>query len=294
MTSSQVLLGALALALWTPQASAQKLGDAGTRAPKLDLMPSVTRSPATASPAGETRCEQCHTTEKWDHAVFAHEKTGFPLLGAHASAACKSCHGGDLSKPVTQMCAGCHQDPHRGEFGQQCQGCHRVDTWVPMFNVDAHRRTNFPLVGRHAFLPCTECHIAMTNRSFQVSTVDCLGCHRKDYDATAATPVNHFQLQFSTACAACHTSISWQGAHFPAHDACFQIIGGAHSAIGCLNCHTSLAGAQVTGACNTGTATCSSCHTHVCPKTDPIHVKVPGYQCRDPKCYACHRIVSSP
>lgn len=282
----------LACALWAASASAGKPVDAGFPTIRLDL-----RLPAampTAGPSGATRCENCHSTSAWDQAAFDHDKTGFPLHGAHAHADCKSCHVVDFSAPLARSCAGCHHDPHVGEFGQQCQGCHREEGWAPLFNVDAHRRTNFPLVGRHAFIPCTECHVAMTDRNFGLNTVQCIGCHRKDYNATAATQVNHMQLQFSTVCGSCHVAVRWQGAHFPQHDSCFQIIGGAHSSIQCLTCHTSLSGAQVNGACNTGTATCSTCHAHVCPKMDPLHANVPGYQCRDAKCYACHKITSSP
>jgi hypothetical protein len=295
--SARRLARFLALLSTTVAASAaaqQRPADAGFQVPRIDLrlhLPAATPAP---SAAGDTRCEQCHSTASWQKATFDHDKTGFPLRGAHAGASCKGCHPGDLSEPLSRACAGCHQDPHLGEFGTQCQGCHREDTWVPFFNTDAHRRTNFPLVGRHAFIPCTECHVAMTNRNFGLTTVACTGCHQKDYDATATTPVNHIQLGFSTACGGCHTSITWSGARFQAHDACFQIVGGAHGNIQCLRCHTSLAGAQVNGTCSTNTAACSGCHEHACSKMDVLHMKVPGYQCADLKCYACHRIVSSP
>jgi hypothetical protein len=285
----------LALACTAAPASAQQRRDAGSPFPHLDL--SLKPDPGKATSKNETRCEQCHTTSAWDHATFDHDKTGFPLRGAHVGAACKNCHAVDFTEPIGRTCVACHQDPHRGEFGTQCLGCHKEQSWVPLFNVDAHRRTNFPLVGRHASIPCTECHIAMTDRSFQLSTVACLGCHQGDFNGTASTQVNHIQLGFSTACAACHTSVTWSGAHFPAHDACFQIIGGAHANIQCLQCHPSLAGATITGTCATvPPAACSSCHAHVCSKMDALHSarRVPGYQCSDQKCYSCHRIVSSP
>ena len=286
---------ALCVAAVAGAALAQQRRDAGPQFPKLDLRPRAMPSVTKDASKSDVRCEQCHTTGAWDLApAFEHAKTGFPLRGAHAGAACKLCHAVDFNQSVARTCTGCHQDPHRGEFGTQCAGCHKEDTWVPLFNVDAHRRTNFPLIGRHSSIPCTECHIAMTNRSFELSTVACLGCHRADYNATAATQVNHLQLGFSTQCAECHTSVTWSGAHFQAHDQCFQINGGPHTNIQCLTCHTSLAGKTVTGACATGTATCSTCHEHLCARMAPIHQKVPGYQCADQKCYACHRIVSSP
>ncbi len=39
-----------------------------------------------------TTCETCHTTTAWTGAVFDHNKTAFPLTGAHTSVACASCH----------------------------------------------------------------------------------------------------------------------------------------------------------------------------------------------------------
>src|SRR5262249_56913042 len=43
-------------------------------------------------------CAGCHSAEGWKSvkaspAGFDHSKTAFPLLGAHATVACKACHG---------------------------------------------------------------------------------------------------------------------------------------------------------------------------------------------------------
>jgi hypothetical protein len=288
------LLGAAAA---TPPAPSPSAVDAGVPL-RLDLAP-----PVRGAAGGEdTACEKCHKTGGWKQAAFDHDQTGFPLVGAHAGAGCRECHGADLSQTLNKTCAGCHQDPHRGELGQQCQGCHTEQTWAPLFSADAHRRTNFPLTGRHASLPCTECHTAMTNRSFERNTVQCVKCHQKDFDGTGVGTVNHRQLGFSTDCATCHVGTTWAGARFTAHDHCFQIVGGRHSNIGCLTCHTSLANAAANGTCSTHTFQCSSCHEHTCARMDALHasakfngsVGVPGYACQDPKCYACHTIQSTP
>jgi len=37
-------------------------------------------------------CESCHTPGGWKEAVFAHEKTDFPLTGKHTGVACAACH----------------------------------------------------------------------------------------------------------------------------------------------------------------------------------------------------------
>jgi hypothetical protein len=184
---------------------------------------------------------------------------------------------------------------HEGDFGTRCEGCHDAESWhAPFFGVDAHRRTNFPLVGRHAILPCTECHTNMLNNRFSRQTVDCVSCHQMDYNRTAATPVNHFTLGFSTKCRDCHNGFRFQGAHFAEHNDCFLITSGPHSGIECLNCHSSLQGAKANGTCSTNTATCSTCHAHLCARMATVHTNVAGYQCKDQKCYQCHRFSQGP
>ena len=39
-----------------------------------------------------TTCEDCHQVGGWSPAIFDHGQTAFPLLGAHASVDCASCH----------------------------------------------------------------------------------------------------------------------------------------------------------------------------------------------------------
>ena len=86
---------------------------------------------------------------------------------------------------------------------------------------------------------------------------------------------------------ACHFPSRFQGASFPAHEACFQISTGAHARIGCLDCHTSLSSATGNGSCSTNTASCQRCHA--CGAVTPRHARVDGFQCKDRKCYECHQ-----
>ena len=251
--------------------------------------------PARLAPRAEaghpkTKCELCHTPSGWHDAHFPHERTGFPLLGAHGGVACQACHTQGFEAPLPRQCSGCHRDAHAGEFGQRCEGCHESTRWAaPGFNADAHRRTNFPLVGRHAVLPCTECHVDQRGPVFSRKTVECIGCHQQDFERTRLVSVDHVALGFGTDCRQCHTPWRFQGARFPGHDACFQLSRGEHANIPCQRCHTSLAGLSATGACATRTAACSGCHEHSCSRTDARHENVPGYQCKDVKCYECHR-----
>lgn len=254
-------------------------------APKVNLQP---RSTAHAS--GETRCGMCHTPAGWSPAAFAHEKTGFPLKGAHQRADCKACHTAGFDSPLPASCGSCHRDAHRGDFGQRCEGCHDEASWKARFTADAHRRTAFPLVGRHALIPCNECHFEARDRRFSRNAVDCVGCHQQDYDRTALTTLDHAALGFSTTCRDCHNPWRFTGAAtFPGHDACFRISSGHHAGMECRSCHTTLAGATLSGLCATNTAACTACHEHSCARTDGEHRDVAGYQCKDRKCYECHR-----
>jgi len=235
-----------------------------------------------------THCAACHVVDGWEKVRFNHDPTGFPLRGGHVDVACSGCHAKDFDTPVADTCAGCHRDRHAGELGMHCEGCHDEKSWRPLFNAEGHRRTNFPLVGKHALIPCTECHGNLRDRTFSGAAVRCDACHEADFLRTAATSVDHVANNYSRECQTCHNTFRFFPAMVRAHDACFRISAGAHHGIRCLGCHTSLAAAAFTGTCATGTFTCSECHTHACARSDLQHKTVLGYQCSNPKCYECH------
>lgn len=258
---------------------------------KVVLSPLLPPSKVSAKSGEETPCAACHVSSTWSDVKFDHDKTGFALKGRHAATSCKSCHPVDFKRAVPKGCAGCHQDVHTGELGAQCAACHDETRWASRFDADAHRRTGFPLVGGHANIPCEECHASSQGLRFTRDTVDCVGCHQADYARTSMTGVNHSRLGFATDCRACHQAWAFKPARYPGHDLCFSLSQGPHAGITCAGCHTSLAPVFSVGACNTSTASCTGCHEHTCAKSDPIHqrAQVPGYQCKDRKCYACHQ-----
>ncbi|HEY1099431.1 MAG TPA: cytochrome c3 family protein, partial [Myxococcota bacterium] len=137
------------------------------------------------------RCQDCHTPDGWLPARFAHDKTGFALVGRHDGVACASCHDADYTTKVPTSCAGCHQDVHGGELGAQCRSCHDERSFQPLFNVDAHRRTNFPLIGRHAAVRCEQCHVEKRERTFSRVTLPCTACHAAAATRASTTTVNH-------------------------------------------------------------------------------------------------------
>ncbi|MBN2237284.1 MAG: cytochrome C [Bacteroidales bacterium] len=65
---------------------------------------------------GKTNCERCHTFEQWKLPNFDHNKTNFPLDGAHQKVTCKQCHKTTESKVDNYIiykikeykCADCH------------------------------------------------------------------------------------------------------------------------------------------------------------------------------------------
>ena len=236
-----------------------------------------------------TRCLACHSTAGWDDGRFDHAKTGFALLGEHRRAHCKDGHTQNFSAPLPRGCAGCHHDVHGGDLGGQCQGCHDENSWKSRFTADAHRRTNFPLFGRHALLPCEECHAQTRELRFSRPTVECVGCHLEAYQRTSAT-FDHLRMGLGTNCRACHDGWRWKPARLPSHDLCFEISAGSHAGIGCLKCHTQLPVVAAVGTCLQRTTSCTGCHEHTCARTDPIHPSVLGYQCKDAKCFECHRL----
>ena len=63
-------------------------------------------------------CETCHKSKSWDTINFDHNKTDYPLEGAHIGVACIKCHKMEEItknqfmhfKPVDTKCASCHSD----------------------------------------------------------------------------------------------------------------------------------------------------------------------------------------
>lgn len=237
---------------------------------------------------GKTRCALCHTAEGWDRAQFAHERTGFPLKGAHGSTRCDACHGTDYHASLPKHCSACHRDPHVGEMGQRCEGCHDEKTFRTPYSYEAHRKAMFPLRGAHGAIPCTECHSGARAGRFIGTPASCEGCHLRDYERTRGTDIDHDRLGFGTSCVTCHGAQTFKNGKFAGHDACFLVSAGSHAGIGCRQCHRGLPLSVTPGACNTQTVSCSSCHEHSCNVTDGQHTNVAGYQCRDRKCVECH------
>jgi len=177
-----------------------------------------------------TDCAKCHTTTvkfAESRTKFDHSRTSFPLVGAHASVTCASCHTSPTYKGVTASCASCHKDPHREQFGSACASCHTSQTWRTT-KID-HSRTAFPLRGQHASVTCVSCH---TKPALQVKPKSdtCASCHTDPHRGV-----------FKQDCSSCHTETTFKkptGDGFDHSTTKFPLVD-KHAGLACAACHTS-------------------------------------------------------
>jgi hypothetical protein len=211
-----------------------------------------------------------------------HNQTSVPLEGRHRTVECDSCHLNGVYKGTPSTCFDCHwtrrqDDRYRLQLGSQCEQCHRPASWTAVQFQHAAVSGGVQLVGRHAQVACTACHV---NNVYRGTARDCVGCHQAQF-TRAATP-NHVAAGFSTACATCHraSDTSWQQGRFD-HSAMsggFQLVG-LHAQTACGTCHVN----------NTYHGTprdCVGCHLDAYNRsTSPNHAAA-GF---GTTCDSCHR-----
>jgi len=194
------------------------------------------------------RCETCHDQLRWASGRFDHDKTKYPLRGAHAKVKCDTCHTGSLYQDkLATSCVSCHRkdDPHRGKLGPRCETCHGEVDWRKSVSFD-HDLTRFPLVGLHAQVPCEECH---RSPSYKDAPVACEKCHE-----------DFHQGRLGGRCATCHNPNGWARWRFDhARQTKFPLTG-AHQKAACENCHKAKSPPSLKLATD-----CYSCHRGVDP-----------------------------
>ena len=241
------------------------------------------------------RCQSCHTVEGWRivKSVSAerafHEKTRFPLKGAHEDVDCRPCHGPYPGKPAKfknlpfAACTDCHFDAHlaqltlpRGQKAPRCDDCHTVDGFSPArYGLEAHAKTTWPLEGAHQVVGCRGCHPATASLKDRISaalkkqlkqqqrrelfsfaafdlslkTDRCDSCH-KDVHAG----------QFEAPCKSCHAADTFRLERFD-HAKTKFTLEGKHAEAACGKCH----GAEPNGVVRYRPlpTTCSGCHEDV-------------------------------
>ncbi len=223
---------------------------------------------ANTSPHGpiQTPCATCHVSTDWRQISnqFDHSQTGFPLEAAHAQQDCRSCHQNLVFAEAPDNCVDCHLDIHRGELGVDCATCHVETGWdIRLLMLENHKQTLFPLLGPHARLECEACHVEQQRNEYHGTSIDCLGCHLQDYEASQDP--DHQAVGFSTDCEICHQPVDarWENAVFE-HPPTFPLTGG-HFALDCRACHED-------GFANTPTD-CIACHeADFMGVEDPNHI----------------------
>jgi hypothetical protein len=213
------------------------------------------------------KCETCHRPEKWSRIVFNHDRaTRFALRGQHARVKCDACHTGDLYRDKLAMtCVSCHKknDPHKGSLGSQCQNCHRETGWRTKVAFD-HEATRFPLIGKHAVVPCEECH---RSSNFKDTSRSCADCHKDD----------HHEGRLTKECGRCHNPNGWARWRFDHNVQTRYPLTGAHQGLQCHACHSEKQVAKVTARTD-----CYACHGR-----DDIHQGSFGRACEQ-----CHTTIS--
>lgn len=266
-------------------------------------------------------CTQCHSSKGWRQVKFDHEKTHFPLHGAHSGLQCSLCHtqqGNQFEKlfgpmgAVKNLCSNCHarDDIHQGAFGAQCDKCHDDKDWRNA--TFDHGHASFTLEGRHKSLPCAICHAAGTPVNVGKPRSACIDCHGSD-------DVHHGQL--GEKCDSCHVvSSPWQRTTFD-HDFTAFPLTGAHRELACEGCHQNQQFGTLADQCSgchqvpavhktVFTKDCAQCHStrdwrvwqfnHAATSFDleGAHRQVACLDCHQPKlgnplkpgtsCFACH------
>lgn len=196
-------------------------------------------------------CEECHTTTGFKPSTFTtekHEKTEFPLTGAHEVTACIECHHKDgkadwVFIPLDKDCQSCHADSHKGEADKfmtigkngklDCESCHVTDQWkVTRFD---HSKTDFPLLGGHTSVSCIDCHKREGKKPgiirFKTAVKkDCISCHEDIHNG-------QFIENGTVDCQKCHTETNWVASKFEHNRDSRYKLDGAHSSVQCQSCH---------------------------------------------------------
>ncbi|MGE0623717.1 MAG: hypothetical protein AB7I04_04605 [Pseudomonadales bacterium] len=202
-----------------------------------------------------TQCADCHGVTSWETQFDHQAETGFALVGAHATLACRNCHVDESSyEGLPADCNGCHagDDVHLGRNGPACGDCHQQDRWSIAFDHEAE--TGYALIGTHATQSCTDCHTTDLETPLPV---ECIGCHDRDdpHDGTLDT------------CKDCHGQFHWDEDLRFQHDLTPFALVGLHRVVSCEQCHDSLVFSPVDHDCLT------------CHDDEDVHGGAMGSEC---------------
>ena len=200
-------------------------------------------------------CQKCHTTRGWkgiEATRFDHDLTRYPLRGRHEAVRCEQCHdpaSATGKKPPFDRCGSCHEDAHAGQATvaakpADCAACHTVQGFQPStFTVAMHRRSKYPLEGRHAEVKCASCHPKRASGAaaglgtaavvLRPAHERCTSCHADAHGGQLAARDDR------GTCESCHRVAGWRPSRFTVadHAALAFKLERAHSRTACADCH---------------------------------------------------------
>ena len=213
-------------------------------------------------------CRSCHNSRSFAELLpFDHDKTRFPLSGAHQDVKeCRSCHPETdkflpteppkkagrfvFPKAETGFCESCHKNVHTQQFkkqfsGKPCRECHTTKDFEKRLPFD-HDQTDFKLTGAHIHirLKCGECHIksekmlptqppkpASLFLFPHAAEGYCEACHKNEHHG-------QFHEKFADqACGKCHTTSTFTRRKTFDHNVTRFVLKGLHLDLKCVECH---------------------------------------------------------
>lgn len=229
-------------------------------------------------------CSGCHGTEKFKPAArFNHNKADFKLVGSHRNVNCIKCHPVEEGKEerfqkfkgvLFGSCSSCHKDVHNGKFGLNCKDCHNENSFHQINQaVFHHDKTDFPLLGKHSFVKCNDCHKEGITKKLKHEKCfdchsdyhkgefaengilkDCSSCHNeKGYTPSFYTTERHNHTEFSLT--GSHLAVPCADCHFKNETWHLKNIG-----MKCIDCHNNVHGQEISSKFM-GNNNCSGCHS---------------------------------
>ena len=232
----------------------------------------------------DTRCRQCHTTDGWPLTTYGHrqhDKSQFPLDGAHRSVACVQCHTRERPDATRYRfqdrgCAVCHQDQHEGQFDtevdakrpqRKCAECHATSSFAP--STFDHDRSRLPLEGAHEQTACASCHrksrgeldsgqVPAGKIIYRGMSPECESCHRDRHQGQFRRPPT------VRLCGECHTQKNFEIATFDHDNQTNYNLTGKHKNADCSACHfkVELQGGAEIALYRLGEKSCAECHAN--------------------------------
>jgi hypothetical protein len=208
-------------------------------------------------------CTKCHNTAAWNSfnkGGFNHDATRYPLRGKHVTVECAACHDRAKAfgpKPRFALCTDCHKDLHAGKatlLGKvvDCAPCHTVDGFdKPVYTVQAHAQSRFPLAGKHRTTTCEKCHPRLADVPavrtawgtarvlMRPAAARCTPCH---VDPHAGRFEPGGARAHKDGCVSCHGMDAFVPSRYDTrmHADCVFPLTGAHQALPCQTCHAEL------------------------------------------------------